>query len=126
MPASLSRRLLAAFFVGAGTLHFVKLEPYEAIVPPALPRPREIVLVSGAAEVAGGLGVLVRPLRSWAGWWLIALLIAVFPANVYMALDPNEVFRKRFPRVALWLRLPLQGAFIAWVWAATEPRRALD
>jgi uncharacterized membrane protein len=126
VPRSLSHRLLAAFFVGAGTLHFVKPEPYQAIVPPALPHPRAIVYVSGAAEAAGGLAVLARPLRPWAGWWLIALLIAVFPANVYMALDPNEVFRKRFPLVALWLRLPLQGAFIAWVWTATEPRGALD
>jgi uncharacterized membrane protein len=95
-------------------------------VPPALPHARAIVYVSGAAEVAGGLAVLTPPLRPWAGWWLIALLIAVFPANVYMALDQDKVFRQRFPRVALWLRLPLQGAFIAWVWAATEPRAALD
>jgi uncharacterized membrane protein len=121
----ISRRVLAATFVGAGVLHFVKPEPYEMIMPPGLPYPRELVYLSGVAEIVGGLGVLSGRLRPWAGWWLIAVLVAVFPANVYMAIDPDEVFRKRFPAVALWLRLPLQGAFVAWVWSATAPARAL-
>ena len=129
MPSSLpedSRAVLAAFFTGAGVLHFVKPRLYEAIVPPGLPSPRALVYLSGAAEIGGGLAVLSGRLRPWAGIWLIALLVAVFPANVYMAIDPDGVFRRRFPPFALWLRLPLQAALVAWVWAATKPRRALD
>lgn len=120
----LSLGALAAFFVGAGTIHFIKPEPYEAIVPPALPLTREIVYLSGVAEIAGGLGVLSGRLRPWAGWWLIALLIAVFPANVYHAIAADDVPGNPVPEPLLWARLPLQGLLIAWVWKATEPRRA--
>jgi uncharacterized membrane protein len=120
-----SRAVLAAFFTGAGVLHFVKPEMYEAIVPPGLPGPRALVYLSGAAEIGGGLAALSGRLRPWAGIWLVALLVAVFPANVYMAVDPDGVFRRRFPPLALWLRLPLQAVLVAWVWAATRPRQAL-
>jgi uncharacterized membrane protein len=119
-----SRVVLAAFFVGAGTLHFLKPDAYEAVVVPGLPYPREIVWISGAAEIVGGLGVLSRPARPWAGWWLIALLVAVFPSNVYMAISPEEIRGLSVPPVLLWLRLPLQAVLIAWVWRATTPARA--
>ena len=110
--------LLAAAFVGAGVLHLVRPRMFEAIVPPSLPAPRLLVWVSGVAEVAGGLGLLVPALRTWAGWGLAALLVAVFPANVYMARQ-SERFRRIAPRWALWARLPLQAVLIAWVlWAA--------
>jgi uncharacterized membrane protein len=106
------RRLpLALFFLGAGIMHFVKPGAYEATVPDPLPGHREIVYVSGVAEIAGALAVL--PDRS-AGWWLIALLIAVFPANVNMAVN-SERFRK-VPEPLLWVRLPLQALLIGWVW----------
>ena len=117
--------MLATFFAGAGTLHFLKPDVYEAVVPPGLPYPREIVWSSGAAEIVGGLGVLSKRARPWAGWWLVALLIAVFPSNVYMAVSPQEVSGLNVPPVLLWLRLPLQAALIAWVWHATGPGRAL-
>ena len=117
------RRLpLALFFVAAGIMHFVKPRAYEATVPDALPRHREIVYISGVAEIAGALALLDRRTAPWAGWWLIALLVAVFPANVNMAVNAE-----RFPAVPealLWLRLPLQPLLIAWVWRASAPRRA--
>ncbi len=109
MPA-----LLAAFFLVAGLLHFLKPKPYVAIVPDALPRKRELVYVSGVAEMAGGFGVLAPPTRRAAGWWLIATLIAVFPANVNMAVNADRF--RAIPEPLLWARLPLQGVLIAWVW----------
>ena len=107
---------LGAFFLFAGTMHFLKPRPYVAIVPDALPRKREIVFASGVAELAGGAGVLVPRTRRLAGWWLIATLLAIFPANVNMAVNA-ERFRV-VPQPLLWLRLPLQGALISWVWRA--------
>ncbi len=118
----LSLGLIAAIFVGAGVMHFLKPRPFEAIVPPQLPAPRALVLISGAAEVLGGLGVLIPRLRRAAGAGLVALLVAVFPANVYMAVAPEEA-GQGVPPWALWLRLPLQFALIAWVWWATRGER---
>ncbi len=110
--------LLAAVFVGAGVLHFVKPRLFEAIVPPSLPSPRALVLLSGAAEILGGVGLLIAPLRPWAGWGLAVLLVAVFPANLHMARE-SERFRRLAPRWVLLARLPLQAVLIAWVlWAA--------
>jgi uncharacterized membrane protein len=68
---------------------------------------------SGVAEIAGGVGLVIRPLRRVAGWGLIALLIAVFPANIYMLQHPGQF---HFAPWILWARLPLQAVFIAWVW----------
>jgi uncharacterized membrane protein len=107
---------LGAFFLVAGSLHFLRPKPYVAIVPDALPRKREIVFASGVAELAGGAGVLVPGTRRLAGWWLIATLLAIFPANVNMAVNADR-FRV-VPEPLLWVRLPLQGALIAWVWRA--------
>jgi uncharacterized membrane protein len=107
-------RLLGAFFVVAGALHFLVPKPYVAIVPDALPRKREIVYVSGVAEIAGGAAVLAAPTRRAAGWWLIATLIAIFPANVNMAVNADRF--RTVPVPLLWARLPLQGLLIAWVW----------
>ena len=110
----MARLLLGAFFLAAGTLHFLKPKPYVATVPDALPRKLEIVYASGVAEIAGGAGVLAAPTRRAAGWWLIATLLAVFPANVNMAINADR-FRS-VPASLLWARLPLQGLLIAWVW----------
>ena len=114
------RAPLAALFIGTGTLHFTSPDPFVSIVPDALPAPRALVHASGAAELLGGLGLLhsrtVRP----AGWWLIATLLAVFPANVGMALAPER--HAGIPEWALWARLPLQGVLIAWVHRAALAR----
>ena len=110
-------RLLAAVaFVAAGVNHFVKPGFYRQIIPPGFPSPALLVAVSGACEVAGGLGLLIRPLRRAAGLGLIALLIAVFPANLYMAFAPHRIAGLPVARWLLWLRLPFQGVLIAWVW----------
>ena len=109
---------LAALFVTAGIFHFVRPAVFERVVPPFLPFPRMIVYISGIAEILGGLALLVPPLRTFAGLWLIALLIAVFPANIYMALAPERAGFGIAP-VWLWLRLPAQLLLIAAVWWAT-------
>ena len=116
----LARGSVALFFVGAGTLHFVKTGTYERIVPSFLPYAREAVYVSGVAEIAGGAAVPVRRLRRVARWGLIALLVAVFPANVYMAVAPDEIPALEIPTWLLWVRLPIQGLLIAWVVRGTR------
>ena len=113
------RRLpLSLFFLGAGLMHFVKPRAYEAIVPDALPGHREIVAVSGVAEIAGGLAVLPARSARWGGWWLIALLVAVFPANVNMAVNATRF--RAVPEALLWLRLPVQALLVAWVRRVTS------
>jgi uncharacterized membrane protein len=110
----MSRALLGLGFIATGVLHFVKPRMYEAIMPRYLPAHRELVYASGVAEIVGGVGVLHPRSRRAAGWWLIATLVAIFPANVEMAVHAERF--KQFPRAALWARLPLQGVLIAWAW----------
>ncbi len=121
---TISQRLLAGFFVFAGAMHFIRPREYEATVPPGSPvPPREAVAISGVAEIAGGLAVVDRRTRPLARWWLLGLLAAVFPANVYMATNPEEIARlelRRVPRWLLWARLPVQALLMLWVWRATE------
>ena len=111
--------MVAAAFVAAGVLHFTHTELYVRIMPPYVPWHRAMVLLSGACEIAGGLGVLVPRVRRWAGVGLIALLVAVFPANLHMALSPE---RFGVSPTLLWLRLPLQALLVAWVWWSTRDR----
>jgi uncharacterized membrane protein len=99
---------------------------YEAIMPDYLPAHRPLVYASGAAEALGGAGLLHPATRRIAGWWLVATLVAIFPANVGMAQHPE---RYRIPggRTALLARLPLQAVLVAWVRAAAQsssPRSA--
>jgi uncharacterized membrane protein len=114
-----SRLLLGIAFVGAGVNHFAMPRAYERVVPPSMKgRAQSLVAVSGVAEVVGGLGVLLPWTRRSAGLGLIALLAAVFPANLYMARTP-EHFRK-IPRWALYARLPLQPLMMWWAWTSTR------
>lgn len=117
------RRLpLAAFFAFTGTMHFVRPRFFAAIVPEPVP-PKEAVAVSGVAELAGAAAVLHPATRRAGRWWLLALLIAVFPANVHMAVSPERIRGldlRRVPRWALWARLPLQPLAMLWVWRATR------
>ena len=120
-----SRNLLAAFFVGAGVNHFVNPRAYEAIVPPSLAGSKALVVqASGVAEIAGGLGVLLSPTRRLSGAALVALLVAVFPANLHMARSPERFTvpgtGKKIPRWALLVRLPLQPLMMWWAWRATR------
>lgn len=106
----------------AGANHFVHPDGYVAIMPPDLPAHLELVYISGVFEMLGGLGVLFSHTRKLAAWGLIALLIAISPANVHMALHPEQ-----FPDIPAWVlyaRLPFQLVFIAWVWWATRPDAA--
>jgi uncharacterized membrane protein len=116
---NLSRKLLAGFFIGSGVNHFVVPRFYRAIVPPLLQgEAKRVVEISGVAEVLGGVGVLLPRTRRPAGVALIALLAAVFPANLYMAREPEHF--KRVPRWALLARLPLQPLMMWWAWRATR------
>jgi uncharacterized membrane protein len=119
-----SQRALAAFFTFTGVMHFVIPKRYEATVPEYVPiSPRAAVVYSGYAEIAGALAVIPPATRRAARWWLLGLLTAVFPANVHMAVNPEQIRGldlDRVPRWALWARLPLQPLMAYWVWRATK------
>jgi uncharacterized membrane protein len=103
--------------VGAGVAHFANPEPFLRIVPAWLPAPRAIVLVSGVFEILGGAGLLVPRARRAASYGLVALYIAVFPANLNQAIHHiNFDDAAPIPPAFLWGRLPLQILFIAWAW----------
>src|SRR5436305_6082110 len=112
---ALARRLVGPFFIFAGTMHFVIPKAYRRIVPPYLPAPEAMVAASGIAEIAGGAAIMHPRTRRQGGLWLVATLIAVFPANVHMALHPTEFPSVPGGAVSLWARLPFQAVFIAWV-----------
>lgn len=120
---SRTRPLIAAFFAFAGTMHFVRPRFFEAIVPPAVGHEKEVVAISGVAEIVGGLAVLAPQTRRFGRWWLLGLLLAVFPANIHMAVNPEQIHGldlRKMPRWALWARLPLQPLAMLWVWRATR------
>jgi uncharacterized membrane protein len=109
----------ALFWVVAGAMHFVIPRQYEAIVPPSLAKwRRELVIASGIAEVAGGVAILPVRTRRGARWWLVATLAAVYPANIHMALHPEQF--PKIPAAALWARLPLQAVFGLLTWRGTR------
>jgi uncharacterized membrane protein len=120
------RGLAAAGFVIAGVLHFVYPAKYQSIIPPGFPSPTALVAISGVAEIAGGLGLLIPPLRRAAQWGLIALLLAVFPANVYMAIHPERIPDLHVSHWLLWARLPLQGVLMLWVKLCWRPHDAMQ
>jgi uncharacterized membrane protein len=118
--------VMGALYVVAGITHFVVPDAFAQIVPPVLPYPLALVYLSGVAEIILGAGVLYSPTRRFAAWGLVALLLAIFPANVYMATsdivvtgvfgstaDPSATVR--------WGRLPLQAVLIALAWWYTRP-----
>ena len=109
------RRLFGPFFIVAGVLHFVIPRTYEAIIPDYLPAQRELVYASGVAEIVGGAALLHPRTRRFGMWFSIATLVAVFPANLHMAIDAD---RYDIPPAALWARLPLQALLIAWAYSA--------
>jgi uncharacterized membrane protein len=112
----------AIFYVVAGTLHFLKPAVYLRIMPPYIPWHVWMVRVSGVCEILGGLGLLLAQTRRAAAWGLVALLIAVFPANVYMATNPIEAGAFSIAPVFRWLRLPLQLVLAWWLLWCTRPR----
>lgn len=113
----IARALCALFFVAAGTGHFIIPSFYLAMMPPWLPAPLLLVQLSGVAEVAGGIGLLIPRVRRAAGIGLIVLLIAVFPANIQMLLNARAAGT---PELGLWIRLPFQVLFIWWALAVSR------
>ena len=118
------RAILAIAMVSIGIMHFTTPEPFVRIVPAALPAPLALVYISGVAEIAGGVGIMIPALRRAAGIGLVALYLAVFPANINMALNHLPLGESPVPTWALWARLPFQAVFIAWAyWVAVyRPR----
>jgi len=119
--------VMAFFYVGAGVMHFVNPEFYVEIMPPHLPWHRPLVSISGVIEIGLGVAVLVPRTRRLAAWGIIALLIAVFPANLHMAV--NQVHPAHAPEwmrqsmndpLMAWWRLPVQGVLILWAWWYTR------
>ena len=119
----LPRILMGFLYITAGTLHFLLMRTYTGIMPDYLPAHRELVLISGAAEIAGGLGILIPQARRPAAWGLILLLIAVMPANIWMAQHPERY--SSVPLWVIWLRLPLQLPLIWWAYLYTRRDRSL-
>jgi uncharacterized membrane protein len=113
------RWLLGVGLAAQGVNHFVNDELFVRIMPPYLPWHRELVWLSGAFEVVLGVLLLVPRVSAWAAWGIIALFVAVFPANVQMALHTD--LYPNFPPVVLWLRLPFQAVLIAWAYWFTRP-----
>jgi uncharacterized membrane protein len=117
---------MGLLYVVAGVSHFRTPETFERIVPPQLPAPRTLVYLSGVAEILLGAGVLFERTRRKSAFGLVALLVAVFPANVYMATSDDfelgavpEEYRD-LSDLALWARLPLQAVLVAWAWWYTD------
>ena len=110
---------LATFFIYFGIDHFINPDFYLSIMPPSFPLHEEAVYISGFFEIVGGIGVLIPRFRKIAGWGLVALLIAVYPANIYMAISP-EAFPD-IPIEILYFRLVLQFLFFYWAYSVTRP-----
>jgi uncharacterized membrane protein len=120
------RRVMGAAYVIAGVTHFLAPESFARVVPPEFPRPRALVYLSGVAEVILGFGVQFDRTRRASAWGIVALLVAVFPANVYMATDdagtgfvPDRL--AGVARAAAWARLPLQAVLVLWAWWHSLP-----
>ncbi len=122
MRGKRSQIVLAIFFIVAGCLHFAFPASYMKIMPPWLPWHFELVVISGISEIAGGLGVLLRPTRRLAGYGLILLSLAVLPANVQMLLNAHAAGDAVVWQTLLFMRLPLQLLLIFWIWRATQPK----
>lgn len=105
-------------FFTAGVLHFVMPAFFDRIVPPWIPDARLATYLSGAAEILGAIGLMIPATRTAAAWGLIALLIAVFPANIHMLMQARDANASAWYVAGLWARLPLQGLLMWWVWRA--------
>ena len=117
---TVGRALCVLFFVTAGIIHFVNPDFYLAMMPPWVPAHLTMVYLSGGAEIAGGIGLLLARFRRAAGWGLIVLLVAIFPANIQMLLNAQAAGATLARQLPLWLRLPLQPLMIWWVWRVSQ------
>jgi uncharacterized membrane protein len=119
----LFRVILAVSIIMLGITHFAVPEPYVKIMPPQLPYPLELVYLSGFYEILGGIGLLVPPVSQAAAWGLVLLFIAVFPANINMAVNHIKIETIPYSDSSWFhaIRLPLQAVLIAWAWWYTKP-----
>ena len=121
LPKGIRRKIvllsLAIFFIYFGIDHFINPDFYLSIMPPSFPLHHEAVYISGLFEIIGGMGHLIYRFRKIAGWGLFALLIAVYPANIYMAVTPSAF--PDIPIFILYLRLGLQFIFLYWAYTIT-------
>jgi uncharacterized membrane protein len=118
---SVLRWIMTVFMTVAGVMHFVNPGAYVAMMPAQLPAPLLLVQISGVAEIAGGLGLILPQTRRLAAWGLIALFVAIFPANVNMAVHHLPLDGKPVAPALLWARLPLQLVLIAWAYWYARP-----
>lgn len=125
MNKMISRGLLALLLITAGTLHWLTPRPFVQMMPAFLPYPLELVYISGVFEILGGIGLLVPPVSQVAAWGVILLFIAVFPANINMAVNDLIIDGLPHNQLAYWLRLPFQGVLIAWAWWFTQPNSSV-
>lgn len=114
------RWTLTVFMVFAGSLHFIVPDVYVSMMPSALPAHLALVYISGVCEMLGGLGLILPQTRRLAAWGLVALLVAVLPANINMAVNHLPLGKWETPVWALWARLPLQLLLIAWAYRFTR------
>ena len=121
LPKGIRRKIvllsLAIFFIYFGIDHFTNPDFYLSIMPPSFPLHHEAVYISGLFEIIGGMGILIYRFRKIAGWGLFALLIAVYPANIYMAITPSAF--PEIPIFLLYFRLGLQFIFLYWAYTVT-------
>lgn len=103
-------------FVFTGVSHFIVTEKFMEMMPPVFPAPLFLIYLSGIFEILGGIGLMISKTKFWAGIGLILLLVAVFPANIYVALNNVQLGGFMNYAVYQWLRLPMQFVLIAWVW----------
>ena len=123
---NMASNVLGVFFIAAGMTHFAATDGYIAMMPVYLPWHEELVYLSGFLELSGGIGVMIPAFRRAAGIGLIVLLVAVFPANVHVAMHGLPVGQTQLPLWGLWLRLPLQMVFLYWVAKTTLFDESLD
>ena len=120
------RILLSILMITVGTLHLVTPRPFLQMMPPYLPYHLKLVYISGFFEILGGVGLLIPKVSRAAAWGLIALYIAVFPANIHMAVNDVVVDGLPHNQLLYWLRLPFQAVFIAWAWWFTREKTIPD
>ena len=116
MVKTIFRILLGLFFIIGGAAHFASPDPYIKMMPPYIPFHLAMVYLSGVVEIAGGVLVLIPATQRIGGWVLMLTLLAIFPANVHMAINGVQPFPFEISQAGAWGRLPVQGLFWAWVW----------
>ena len=115
------RGLLGVLMIFSGIMHFANPEPYLMMMPDYLPAHEALVAISGVFELLLGVAVFIPKFRALAGWGLVALLIAILPANVWMATEGIQPPGMEMSPTAAWVRVAMQAVLIYWAWAVTRP-----